>query len=88
MALASPRALAAEALKGGPQAGNSPVSKRLAGLRAQRERLASIITEDIRRRIEGMATLYHWTLVGEGAGATDLTPQAAELLRQQFAPVK
>ena len=83
-ALPSPGALAARAPSGGTSVPGA--DNRLAGLQSQRSRLVTIITEDLRRRIEGLATQYHWTLVAEGRGV-DLTSRAADLLREQFKPV-
>jgi hypothetical protein len=81
VALPSPREVAASAFAAGapPSLGTSA---RVAALRAQRARLIEVITEDISRRIQGMATQYHWTLAA--AGGVDLTSRAADLLREQF----
>jgi hypothetical protein len=74
------------AAAGGPAAAGAAVrvADKVASLREQRSRLVQVITDDIRKRVEGLAARYHWTLSPAGSGITDLTPRAADLIRNQF----
>jgi hypothetical protein len=83
--LPSPAAVAAGLTR--PAAPTSGAAARLDELKAQRARLLKVITDDLSRRVEGLATQFHWKLVRAGEG-TDLTPQAADLIRQQFSTQK
>lgn len=83
--LSSPKDAAAAAFAQGAPV-SSGEAERMTELRAQRARLVKVITDDINRRVEGMAAEHHWTLVP--SGGTDLTPNAADLLRKQIDSVK
>jgi hypothetical protein len=62
-----------------------PVAEALARLRDQRERLIRTIEDDLRARLQALASGRHWTLsYAARAGYIDVTDRAASALRSEF----
>lgn len=70
-----------------PAASALPTASSRAALLAQRARLVSYLTDDVRRRVDRLAAENHWTIqYAPSPGRTDVTPQAADKLNAEFKP--
>jgi hypothetical protein len=90
LTLTSPADLARRAVPAAPGPVGSGRTASLAALEAARERLVQFVTKDVRTRVDRIAARRRWRVIYTTSSAkrttgTDLTPDAATMLREEFA---